>query len=283
VSGVRAVSPSNSPVDASAFQRPVAPSPVRRLLVSKIPLYIASACLGFGIWEIAALAGVGNGLLPGPAPVVREGWDLLSNGFLERQILASLQRVAIGFALGVVIAIPTGFVMGWYHWASGLIEPWVQFFRTIPPLALIPLVIVFLGIGQSAKILLIFMAAYLATVIAVFQGVRNVDRTLINAARVLGAGDGVIFLRVVVPSSVPYLFVGMRIALGNAWATLVAAELIAATTGLGHMMQTASTYFQIPTVIVGVISIGVLGFAMDRAIMMLDRRLTRWQDTQAAA
>jgi NitT/TauT family transport system permease protein len=226
---------------------------------------------------------VGGGLLPGPAAVAREGWHLLTSGFLEKQIAASLERVVIGFALGVVIAVPTGFVMGWYHWASGLIEPWVQFFRTIPPLALIPLVIVFFGIGESAKIVLIFLAAYLATVIAVFQGVRSVDRTLINAARVLGAGDATIFLRVVVPASVPYLFVGMRIALGNAWATLVAAELIAANSGLGHMMQTASTYFKIPTVIVGVISIGVLGFVMDRVILWLDRRLTRWQDTQVSS
>lgn len=256
---------------------------LRRLLATRLPLYVASVCLGLLAWEIAAVTGVGSGLLPGPASVASTGWKLLRNGFLEEQVAASFERVAIGFTLGVLVAVPTGFVMGWYHWASGLIEPWVQFFRTIPPLALIPLVIVFLGIGESAKILLIFLAAYLSTVIAVFQGVRNVDRTLLSAARVLGAGDGTIFLRVVVPSSVPYLFVGMRIALGNAWATLVAAELIAATTGLGHMMQTASTYFEIPTVMVGVITIGVCGFAMDRAIMWLDRRLTRWQDTQISS
>jgi NitT/TauT family transport system permease protein len=266
---------------STAAVEPPAAGAVRRTLTSgRMLMYAASVCLGLAIWQIAAMTGVGHDLLPGPATVASKFWELTRSGFLEQQVAASLERVAIGFVLGVVIAVPTGFVMGWYRWASGLIEPWVQFLRTIPPLALIPLVIVFLGIGQSAKVMLIFLAAYLATVIAVFQGVRNVDKTLINAARVLGAGDRTIFLSVVVPAALPYILVGMRIALGNAWATLVAAELIAATSGLGHMMQTAATYFQISTVMVGVITIGVLGFVMDRGILWLDRRLTRWQDTQ---
>ena len=177
-----------------------------------------------------------------------------------------------------MVAIPSGLIMAWYRWAAGLFEPWVQFLRAIPPLALIPLVILFLGIGESAKIFLIFLAAYLGIVIAVFEGARNVDRTLVAAARVLGAKDRTIFVRVVLPATVPYLFVGLRVGLGNAWATLVAAELIAANSGLGHMMENASTYFRITTVMVGVITIGVLALAMDRCIVYLGRYLTRWQE-----
>lgn len=240
--------------------------------------YVASVVVGIGIWWLAAVTST-NELLPTPGAVARAGWDGLRDGDLLTQTWASLRRVLIGFVLGVAVAVPTGFLMGWYRWANGALEPWVQFLRTIPPLALIPLVIIFLGVGESAKISLIFLASYLSCVIAVVQGVRNVDRVLLNAARVLGAKDHHLFLRVVVPASLPYLFVGMRVALGNAWATLVAAELIAANTGLGHMMKTAGTYFEVPTVIVGVIVIGVLGMAMDRIVLYLDRRLTRWQDT----
>lgn len=156
----------------------------------------------------------------------------------------------------------------------------VQFFRTVPPLALIPLVIVFLGIGEEAKVFIIFLAAFLTCVIAAFQGVRNVDVTLINAARVLGARDLTIFLRVVVPASLPMIFVGMRVALGAAWATLVASELIAAAFGLGRMMQAASQYLDTSLIVVGIIMIGVLGFIMDRLIMLLERRLTSWQEVR---
>ena len=108
--------------------------------------------------------------------------------------------------------------MGWYPVARGLIEPYVQFFRTIPPLALIPLAIVLLGIGEVPKIFVIFLASFLSCVVAAFQGVVGVDRTLINAARVLGAPDGTIFAKVVVPASTPFILVGMRIGLGSSWA-----------------------------------------------------------------
>jgi NitT/TauT family transport system permease protein len=124
----------------------------------------------------------------------------------------------------------------------------------------------------------IFLAAFLACVIATFQGVVSVDRTLINAARVLGAGDLTIFRRVVVPASMPFILVGMRVGLGSSWATLVAAEIIGAQQGLGHRMQNAQLYFDLPTIFVGVITIGVLGLLMDRALLVAERRLTVWQE-----
>ena len=157
----------------------------------------------------------------------------------------------------------------------------MQFFRTVPPLALIPLVIVILGIGEDAKIFVIFLAAFLACVLATFQGVRNVDITMINAARVLGAKDLTIFARVVIPASTPFIFVGMRVALGSAWATLVASELIAAPTGLGRMMQSAAQFLQTDRIVVGIVMIGLLGFVMDRALLLLERRLTAWQEVRA--
>lgn len=247
---------------------------------SLVWLYVLTVFLGIGLWALSALI-ANNPLIPTPLEVVTTGWESIVDGTLLANTTASLVRVLTGFLLGIALAIPAGFLMGWYWLARGLFEPWVQFFRTIPPLALIPLVIVILGIGEPAKIFVIFLASFLACVLAVFQGVRNVDVTLINAARVLGAKDGTIFLRVVVPASTPFIFVGMRVALGSAWATLVASELIAAPTGLGRMMQSAAQFLDTPLIVVGIIMIGILGFVMDRLLLLLERRLTRWQEVRS--
>lgn len=154
----------------------------------------------------------------------------------------------------------------------------MQFFRTIPPLAIIPLAIVTMGIEETPKIFVIFLASFLSSVVATYQGVISVDRTLINAARVLGAGDFTIFRRVVIPASTPFIMVGVRVGLGSSWATVVAAELIAAQSGLGFRMQQAQLYYDLPTIFVSLIAIGVLGLLMDRIVMAADRILTAWQE-----
>jgi NitT/TauT family transport system permease protein len=238
-------------------------------------LNAASIALGITLWWILALSGFE---LPTPPEVVSQAGVLLGNGTLRDDVAASLGRVLTGFALGTAAAIPVGFLMGWYGIFRGLIEPWIQFFRTVPPLAIIPLAIVLMGIGETPKIFVIFLAAFLACVISTFQGVVNVDRTLINAARVLGAHDAGIFARVVVPASTPFILVGMRVGLGSAWATLVAAELIAAQQGLGYRMQNAQLYYDLPTIFVGLISIGILGLLMDRVLLLAESKLTGWQE-----
>ncbi|WP_121713460.1 ABC transporter permease [Streptomyces sp. E5N91] len=242
-----------------------------------LPLVLnaVSVALGIALWWALASAGF---KLPTPPEVVDRASTLISDGTLADDALASLTRVLIGFGLGTAVAVPVGFLMGWYGILRGLIEPWIQFFRTIPPLAIIPLAVVAMGIDETPKIFVIFLAAFLACVISTFQGVVNVDRTLINAARVLGAGDATIFARVVVPASTPFILVGMRVGLGSAWATLVAAELIAAQEGLGYRMQNAQLYYDLPTIFVGLISIGILGLLMDRVLLLAERRLTRWQE-----
>ena len=242
-------------------------------------LYLTTLVLGIALWAAAA-ALAANTLVPSPQAVVVAAWQVIGDGSLWNNTLASLGRVVSGFLLGVALAIPAGFLMGWYWLARGLVEPWVQFLRTVPPLALIPLVIVVLGIGEDAKIFVIFLAAFLSCVLASYQGVRNVDNTLVNAARVLGAGDWTIFHSVVVPASLPFIFVGMRVALGSSWATLVASELIAAPSGLGRMMQVATQFLQTDRIVVGIFMIGLLGFAMDRLLLWAERRLTSWQEVR---
>lgn len=230
---------------------------------------------GIAIWWTMSLNGF---QFPTPPEVADKAVQLWNAGILQQDILASLGRVLTGFLLGSAAAIPVGFLMGWYTIGRGLFEPWIQFFRTIPPLALLPLVLVLLGIGEVPKVFVIFLAAFLACVISTYQGVVNVDRTLINAARVLGAKDGAIFARVVVPASTPFILVGMRVGLGSAWATLVAAELLAAQAGLGYRMQQAQLYYDLATIFVGIVMIGILGLVMDRLLLLAETKLTGWQE-----
>ncbi|MGB4135329.1 MAG: ABC transporter permease [Microbacterium sp.] len=252
----------------SRRQRRRAPSPI-------VLLNVVSVIAGIGVWWILSVSGL---QLPTPVEVVQKAVALWGNGTLQGDILASLGRVVTGFLLGSAVAIPAGFLMGWYTVARGLFEPWIQFFRTIPPLALLPLVIVLLGIGEVPKVFVIFLAAFLGCVISTYQGVVSVDKTLLNAARVLGAKDHTIFLKVVVPASIPFILVGMRVGLGSAWATLVAAELLAATAGLGYRMQQAQLYYDLATIFVNIIVIGIFGMVMDRLLLLTEKRLTGWQE-----
>ncbi|MET7371966.1 ABC transporter permease [Micromonospora arida] len=263
-----------SPPRGPEITTPAASSP--RRAVPLLVWNVIAVVLGIGIWTVLARIGVSG--LPGPQEVAVRAGELTMDGTLLDDSLASLRRVLIGFALGSALAIPVGFLMGWYGTARGLIEPYVQFFRTIPPLAVIPLAILLMGIGETPKIFVIFLAAFLSCVVSTFQGVVSVDSTMINAARVLGANDAVVFRRVVVPASTPFILVGMRVGLGAAWATLVAAELIAAQEGLGYRMQQAQIYYDLPSIFVGLITIGVLGLVMDRLLLAAEKRLTGWQE-----
>lgn len=244
--------------------------------LAAVLLALASAALGLLVWGVLANSGIEG--FPGPVAVARRAGELIADGTLFEDAGASLKRVLVGYVLGVVLAVPVGFVMGWYPVVRRLIEPWLQFFRMVPPLAIIPLAIVLMGIDETPKIFVIFLASFLSSVVSTFQGVVAVDVTLVNAARVLGARDPQVFLGVVVPASTPFILVGMRIGLGASWATVVAAELIAAQGGLGFRMQQAQLYYDLPTIFVQLIAIGAIGLAMDRLLLVAERRLTHWQE-----
>ncbi|MFJ4771123.1 ABC transporter permease [Streptomyces uncialis] len=273
------LSTSPPPGTPSRTDAPATKSRTTRAVWAARLLGVASVLAGIGLWQLIAAFGTEN--IPGPGPVAARGTELLADGTLLADASASVRRVLTGFALGTAAAIPVGALMGWYPVARALLEPWVQFFRVIPPLAIIPLAIVLLGIDEAPKITVIFLAAFLSTVISVFQGVIAVERTLIDAARVLGAGDPTIFVRVVVPATTPFLFAGARVGLGASWSTLVAAELIAAQKGLGYRMQQAQLYYDLETIFVGIVSIGLLGLLMDRLLMAAERRATAWQERRA--
>ncbi|WRZ96876.1 ABC transporter permease [Streptomyces sp. NBC_00841] len=274
--------PKDVPMAAGETLGPATPTAdsARRLLqalnLRASLLSLCSAALGLLVWTVLAHSGIQG--FPGPMSVLSRGWELIRDGVLLGDLGSSLRRVLTGYVIGVALAIPVGFAMGWYPVVRRLIEPWLQFFRMVPPLAIIPLAIVLMGIGETPKIFVIFLAAFLSSVVSTFQGVVAVDPTLVNAARVLGAKDSRVFLGVVVPASTPFILVGMRIGLGAAWATVVAAELIAAQSGLGFRMQQAQLYYDLPTMFVQLIAIGAVGLVMDRLLLLAERRLTGWQE-----
>lgn len=241
-------------------------------------MVLISLAVGIAVWAALSTIPSVGAIVLNPAKIVKALIAEAESGRLFANVYTSIFRVLCGFLLGLVAAIPVAFLMGWYGPVRALIEPWIQFFRTIPPIALIPLVIVAQGVGESAKITVIFVATFLVMVISIYQGVRNVDPTLIKAARVLGATDKHIFLEVVVPASFPYILVGIRLGLASAWTTLVAAELTGANKGLGNMIMEAGLFFRMDQIILGIILIGVIGFAMDKFVLFLERRLTGWQE-----
>lgn len=231
------------------------------------------------LWYAVAWSGFVNpALIPTPHQVAAKGWELLTRSRLPMDILMSTQRVAIGVALGIALAVPIGFLLGWYRSVRRFLDPLLNFFRALPPIALIPLVIVYFGIGELAKVAILFYASFFAGVIVMYEGIAQISPIYVRVARTLGARDGEIFRRVIVPLTVPHMLTALRVSLGVAWATLVASELIAAQQGLGALIQDASSFFQLDIIYVGIICIGLIALAMDLAIRAVARRMVAWQE-----
>lgn len=231
------------------------------------------------LWQLISMTDAGGTVFASPAEVLEKLARRIKDGTLGVHIIYSIFRVVTGFSIGFIVAIPVAFLMGWYKPVRNLIEPWIQFVRNIPPLAYIPLVIVGAGVGEASKIIVIFIASFLVLVVTVLQGVCNVDATLIKAAKILGASDRDIFFKVVIPASTPFILVGARLGLSAALTTLIAAELTGASKGLGMMIQVASGYYDMGTVLMGIIIIGIIGMTMEKIVKYLERRLTGWQET----
>ena len=230
-------------------------------------------------WYAIAYSGLVNpALVPAPHQVAAKFWELLTTARLPIDILMSTERVFVGVTLGIALAVPVGFVLGWYPRIRSFIDPLLNFFRALPPIALIPLVIVYFGIGEPAKIVILFYASFFAGVIVMYEGIAQISPIYVRVSRTLGATDGEIFRKVIIPLTVPHLLTALRVALGVAWATLVASELIAAQQGLGALIQNASSFFQLDVIYVGIVCIGLIALAMDLALRAATRRLVAWQE-----
>ncbi|MEM9637418.1 MAG: ABC transporter permease [Pseudomonadota bacterium] len=219
--------------------------------------------------------------LPAPEAVWTRSIEVVSSGFRNFTLLEhlgySLFRVIAGFILGALVGIPLGYAMGLSDWFRGWFDPIVEFMRPVPPLALIPLVIIWAGIGEAGKIILLFLAALWIMAIAARSGVSGVKISKVHAAYSLGASKWQIMRHVIVPNSLPEIFTGARVAMGVCWGTVVAAELVAAEQGAGMMIMTASKFQNTDIVIMGIILIGVIGFGIDMLMRWAERLLVPWK------
>lgn len=241
-------------------------------------LMTVSIISGFFLWYLITLIPTINTFLASPKQVVAA---LISeskaNGRYFKDISISLQRVLVGFGLAFICSIPVSFLMGWYPKVRNLVEPWIQFLRTIPPIALIPLVILAMGLGEAPKYTIIFIAAFLVMVVTIYQGVKEVDKTLIKAAYTFGATDKDIFLDIVIPASFPFILVGARLGMAASLTTLIAAELTGTIFGLGARIQGAQQFMDTSIVLLGIITIGIIGFILDKILLLIEKKLTKWK------
>ena len=258
------------------------PRPRRRRRVPVAAFFVGSALFWLAAWWIVAKAELVPPLfLPAPDAVAARFLTTLSSGFADATLPVhaaySVFRVLLALFAALAVAVPLGIAMGISPVLRGLFDPVIEAYRPIPPLAYLPLVVIWFGIGEGAKILLIFLAIVPAIALSTASGVRGVPAERINAALTLGATKLQVLRHVILPNALPEILVGARIGLSVGWSTLVAAELVAATRGLGFMIQSASNFLVTDVVIVGILTIAVIAFTMEFAMRVLERKLTPWK------
>ncbi|QYX46654.1 MULTISPECIES: taurine ABC transporter permease TauC [unclassified Pseudomonas] len=231
-------------------------------------------------WAVTAAQWIEPLFLPPPEAVLAKAWLLLTQGYMEstlwQHLGASLGRIGLALGAAIVTAIPIGIAIGHNRIARGILDPLIEFYRPIPPLAYLPLIVIWCGIGELSKVLLIYLAIFAPIAIATATGVRTVDPTKLRAAQSLGASRAQLIRHVILPSALPDILTGVRIGLGVGWSTLVAAELIAATSGLGFMVQSAAQFLVTDVVVLGILVIALIAFALEMGLRALQRKLVPW-------
>jgi NitT/TauT family transport system permease protein len=220
-----------------------------------------------------------RGLLPAPWEVLNVLTVQMTEKELWLDILLSARRVVVGVFCGLAIALPVGFILGWYKSVRAFIDPVINFFRALPPIALIPLVIVYFGIGELARLSVLIYAAFFSSVIVIYEGIKMIPPIYIRVSKALGATDFEIFKRIVVPAALPHVLTAFRVSTGVCWTTLVAAELVAAERGLGAVIVNGQNFFQVPVIFVGIIMIGAVAVIMDQLLRYATAHLLTWQES----
>jgi taurine transport system permease protein len=253
------------------LRRPVPPWAVTGLAIGLV----------LAAWVAATSGGLVSDLfLPGPADLWQGFEELAQYGYKGRSLLdhagLSLMRVGAGFLTGALVGTGLGLGMGYAPRLDALAAPFIEFLRPLPQLAYLVLLIIWLGIGETSKITMLFLAALPVSAVAARDGVRNVPEARLRAARALGASSWQVFRYVVAPSALPEILTGARLSLGIVYATLIAAEIIAGASGIGWMILDAGRTLRSDYVFVGILLIGLVGIALDRTLLLLERRVVHW-------
>ncbi|MBK8738266.1 MAG: ABC transporter permease [Betaproteobacteria bacterium] len=262
--------PGNAPASppAASQQRP---RPARDLTRSPwVPVLVVLASLI--LWELAARLTIPI-LLPPPADVAEAFWKSAKDGSLFRHIGASYFRILTGWFVGCVIAIPFGILAGRLKWVRAVLDPFIEFFRFIPPIAFVTLFMIWFGLGEVSKVGLIVYTAFFTTFLSTMAGAMGVEIERIRAAQCLGASPRQVFFRVIVPGTVPHIVTGVRLSLGLAFMTVVAAEFIAAESGVGYLIFSARLFAQTDFVFLGILVLGVMGFVANSILKRLLARI----------
>ncbi|MFC8529792.1 ABC transporter permease [Nocardia sp. NPDC057227] len=263
--------------DDERIEPPKAPNP---FLAKYGRLLYGAVGLGLFLllwWWVVASGTVNPLYLSTPQETARAFVDGLADGTLGTEVWPSVQRAVIGFAIALVVGIGLGIVVGSVPIFRKLFEPILLFFRNLSLLALLPVFVVFLGIGEESKIAIVVWACFWPIFVNAVGAVGGVERILLNAARTLGAGRGYIFTRVVLPAAIPAIFPGIRLAASNAFTALVAAELVGGAHGIGIYINNAALRYQTPQMYAGILALGLIGILVNGVMAVAEWRLTGWQ------
>jgi ABC-type nitrate/sulfonate/bicarbonate transport system permease component len=230
-----------------------------------------------GIWQVASELSLAPAfLLPSPLDVIREGYGLIDAGILQRHVVSSMTRMLSGFGLALISGVILGALMGWFRLVDDIVDPLVELVRPVSPLALLPLSILWLGIGQASKIFTIWYGCIFPILLNTYSSVRNIPKSSVEAARILGAEPDEMLRKVVFFHSLPTILTGARISFAIGMIVIVAAEMVAADSGLGYMILTAQQTFQTKQLYVGIVTIAIIGFVGDRLIRFIRSFVCPW-------
>ena len=284
MSSAIAEAPAASYVETPA-QATTAPEPERRrrrlqTLAWRLlrPTVVVAAFLG--LWEVAPRVGlVDKVFLPPFSEVVSAWFTLLGNGQLAEHVSASLSRALIGLAIAILVSIPLGVAIAWYRPVAEFLNPILELFRNTAALALLPVFILILGIGETSKVALVIYAASFPILLNTISGVRTVDPLLIKSARSLGLSPVRLFQKVILPAAVPTIFTGLRMAAASSILVLIAAEMVGAKAGLGYLITASQLNFQIPNMYAGIVTIALVGVIFNGIVVAIEGRLSGWRAT----
>ena len=249
--------------------------------VGKIPKWawlLISLLTAIVVWQLLSMCPKTGRTFKPLTEVFASAATMHRRGVLIQDIVSSLISAISGFGFGFLLAVPVAFLMAWYRPIRFIVEPWIQFVRNIPPLAYVPLVVLSAGVGRKPQVIVICLSTFLVMTITIFQGVVNVDETLIKAARVLGANDSVILRKVVFPATTPFIVTAIRLGISTALTTLIAAESTGAICGLGMRIKALANSYETTPMLLYIIIVGVIGMLAEKVLKYFERKLTSWQE-----
>lgn len=250
----------------------------KKLVIDDKVWLLLSLCAAFLVWYLLSIGKTTGRSFPFADKVVPSVKTMIDRGAFWKDIGSSMLCVVAGFGLGFITSLPIAFLMAWYQPVQKIIEPWINFIRNIPALGYAPLLILIFGVGQKPAIILIWICTFMTMSITIYQGIKNIDVTLIKAARVLGANDFDIFMKIICPATVPFIITAVRLGLGAALTTLLAAESTGAQSGIGMRIRSLSNSFEAAPMLMYIILLGIIGLLLVKVVDIIERKLTGWQE-----